>query len=344
MNAQLLVKHGSNNNYNYSKIDIPIANNDNIVVRVMACAINNTDIWTKKGLYSKEGEDGWNPTFKLPIIQGADISGYIYDSVNEKLIGKKVIVYPVINTKDYSNKIDIITHCKYLGSEVNGGYAQYCKVPIDNIILVPHYCKLTYYELSSFPTAYMTALHMINRAKLKENNVSLVTGASGGVGFALIEILKSKNMNVIGLSSNSKKDKVKELTGIKIASRNSYNLEEELLNKNNGILYDVVFDVVAGSLMDTFINILKPNGTYVCSGAIGNRGVSVYWPNFYLKHLNLLGSMLATKEEFLDLCCMIFNGSIKPQIYKIFLLKDLNEAHLEFESKKHIGKIILDCQ
>ena len=345
MNVQLLIKHGKSNNYLYKKIDIPKPTKKNIIIRVMACSINNTDIWTRKGLYSKDTEDGWNPNFKLPIIQGADIAGYIHDTFdNKKLIGKKVIVYPVINTNKYYNEIDIITQCKYLGSEINGGYAQYCSVPLENIVIIPNYCSLNYFELSSFPTAYMTALHMINRCEIKDNYKVLVTGASGGVGFALLNLLKIKNIEVIGLSSNKKIDKLNKLSKYKIVSRDIIDLENELIKKNNNELYDIVFDVVAGDLMNIIINIMKPNGSYICSGAISDRNVNLYWPNFYLKHLNLLGSMLATKKEFLELCLLIFNGTIKPQIYKIFLLEELVLAQKEFECKNHIGKIILNCE
>jgi len=345
MNCQQLIKHGGINNYKYTKTVMPQLTKDNVIIRVMACSINNTDIWTRKGLYSKDSEDGWNPNFKLPIIQGADISGYVYDILdNKRLIGKKVLVYPVINYNNYSDKIDIITQCKYLGSEINGGYSHYCSVPIENIVIVPTYCKLNYFELASFPTAYMTALHMINRIEWSTNIKTLVTGASGGVGFALLNLLKLKNINVIGLSSNNKKEKLESITQCKIISRECYNLEELLINENSGELYDVIFDVVAGDIVNTLIDVIKPNGTYICSGAISGREVSVYWPNFYLKHLNLLGSMLATKEEFIELCFLIFNGSIKPQIYKIYPLIDLSLAQLDFERKEHIGKIILDCE
>ena len=344
MNAQLLIKHGNIDNYQYQKIEIPKANKNEVVVRVMACSINNTDIWTKKGLYSKDSDNGWNPNFKLPIIQGADISGIIYKTGNDnmKLIGKRVIVYPVINTYKFKNEIDIITKCKYLGSEVNGGYAQYCVVPLENIVIVPKYCKLNFYELASFPTAYMTALHMINRSKISKNDVCLVTGSSGGVGLALLQLLKLKKITAIGISNKYKQQKLSKITKCKILNRNSNCLEKDIIDSNNK-LFDVVFDVVAGDSMDTLINILKTNGTYVCSGAISGRLVNVYWPNFYLKHLNLLGSMLATKDEFLQLCFMIFNGSLKPHIYQIFSLKDLVKAQEIFDSKIHIGKIILDC-
>ena len=345
MNVQLLIKHGESDNYLYKKIEIPKPTKNKVVIRVMACSINNTDIWTRKGLYSKDSEDGWNPNFKLPIIQGADIAGYIYNIIgNQKLIGKRVIVYPVINTNEHYNEIDIITHCKYLGSEQNGGYAQYCLVPLDNIVIVPNYCRLNYFELASFPTAYMTALHMINRSEIKDNYKVLVTGASGGVGFALLNLLKNKNIDVIGLSSNKKKDKLNKLSKCKIVSRDIIDFDSELIKANDNKLYDIVFDVVAGDLMNLIINIMKPNGSYICSGAISDRNVNLYWPNFYLKHLNLLGSMLATKKEFLELCLLIFNGTIKPQIYKIFLLEELVLAQFEFENKNHIGKIILNCE
>ena len=103
MNAQVLITHGIDN-YKFTKLPIPKPKKNHVVIRVYACAINNTDIWTKKGLYSKNNDHGWNPSFKLPIIQGADISGVIHstDNDHQKIIGKKVIIYPVINTKKFT--------------------------------------------------------------------------------------------------------------------------------------------------------------------------------------------------------------------------------------------------
>ena len=344
MYSQLLLKHGDRYSYQYTRLEIPDVLSNQVLIRVLACGINNTDIWTREGLYGDDS--GWNPSFKFPIIQGADIVGIIEeigDEVDNTLLQKRVIVYPVISNNVLKCDIDEITRCKYLGSEVNGGYSTYCVVPKNNIVIIPEECKLTNIELASFPTAYMTALHMINISNIKTDDNCLVTGTSGGVGLALLQLLKLRSVKIVGISSNSKVAKLSEMTGCDIISRTKKSfmtIEKELLNYG---YYDKVYDVVAGDYVNLLINVLKNNGTYVCSGAIGGRNPEIFWPNFYLKHIKMLGSMLATYDEFKELTNLIFSGKLQPNVFKSFKLKDLSKAHELFESKCFIGKIVLDC-
>ena len=190
----------------------------------------------------------------------------------------------------------------------------------------------------------MTAFHMINISNIKNNDYCLVSGASGGVGLALLQLLKFKTKNIYGITSKNKLNKLTELTNSKFILRDNKNINEIEMEIDNIGKFDIVYDVVAGTYVNTFINILKNNGKYICSGAISNRNVEIFWPNFYLKHIQLLGSMLATYNEFVELTNLIFTGKLKPHVFKVFKLKDLEKAHELFESKKFIGKIILDCE
>lgn len=348
MKAQILTKHGGLDSYQFTNVSKPLLDKDDIksvIVKVLRCSINNTDIWTREGAYSKDNSSGWQ-SLNFPIIQGADVCGLIDDVNNNKIkIGTLVLVNPTIYPKEIlEDDIQNITHCKYLGSEVNGGYSEYIKVSMENIHIVPSNCNLTLNQLSCIPTAYATAYHMIKRVNKKLNNKTcLITGVSGGVGIALMQLLKFlyDDIKLIGITSKSK---IKDLNFKNLVSRNQSieKIYKDIKEISSEI--DVVFDVVAGEYIDLFIDLLKPNGDYVCSGAIGNRTVSVYWPNFYLKHLNFYGSMLATHQDFKELTDIMFQNHIYPIVSKEYDLSDLKSAQEYFKSKNFIGKIVLNCE
>ena len=205
--SQLLTKHGDYDSYSFENINLRDIKKNEVLVKVLYCSINNTDIWTREGLYSssEDSDSGWQP-LQFPVIQGADIVGIIENANDNSLIGSKVIVYPVINEEESSDDIKNITECKYLGSEVNGGYSQYCIVPENNIFIIPESCNLSLEELACIPTAYMTAYYMIKRVEPKQSDKCIITGASGGVGYALIQLLKLMDIETIGICGKNKED------------------------------------------------------------------------------------------------------------------------------------------
>ena len=352
MKAQLLVEHGKNA-YRYKDVKIPEIMINHVLVQVLNCSINNTDIWTRDGMYSNDNTgSGWQP-LDFPIIQGADIVGKvvkIYNNDDIKLLEQKVIVYPVVNNREPNDSIKEITECQYIGSEIDGGYAEYCLVKKDNVFVIPETCQLTNAQLSCIPTAYMTAYYMIKRSDIDKTNTCLVSGASGGVGLALIHLLKIWNIKTIAICSGEKEPLVEIEGAWKTISRTEYGVDKDLEEVKNDIMaannykpYDIVFDVVAGNWLNTFIDVLKFGGKYVCSGAIGGRNVEVFWPKFYLKHIDLLGSMLCPRAAFLELLDLVFKNYVYPRVHKVFNLKDLEMAQELFESKKFIGKIVLNC-
>jgi len=341
MKAQVLKKYGDYDVLEYTDFPLRAINDNEVLIKVSSCSINNTDIWTRIGLYSKDDGGAWEE-LKFPLIQGADIVGTVIEG--PKLLNKRVIVYPVINNDP--DEIRNITDCTYIGSGINGGYAEYCIVPQENIYEIPSTCILNDFELACIPTAYMTAYYMLHRANVKSTDTCIITGASGGVGLALIQLLKLRNIKTIGICSSDKSDiLINEglFDCVDRTNKTDKYIYKELLEKNDNKLYDVAFDVVAGDLTEHLLELLKNNGNYICSGAIGGRSVNIHWPTFYLKHLNLYGSMLCTRVKFEELLQLVFSNQIKPKVDKIFKLENLIDAQKTFDKKKFIGKIVLDC-
>ena len=141
MKAVLLTGYGDYDKNKYV-VDYPIPSPlaSQVRIKVLACGINNTDIWTRKGAYSSnpDSQSGWQ-TLKFPRIQGADICGIITDvgnDVDKNRLGERVIVYPAFYGPNG------IVDCNYLGSELDGGFAQFCVVDSDNAIKIANPARI----------------------------------------------------------------------------------------------------------------------------------------------------------------------------------------------------------
>ena len=296
MHAVLLSGHGGMEKLEYrSDVDVPIPKDDEVLINVKAAGINNTDINTRIGWYSKSSaensDDGsWsgNP-LDFPIIQGADICGNIVavgKSIDEKRIGERVIVRTMqevpLNQNDYSSWT--------VGSECNGGFAQYASIRFSEAFAVNS--NWTDAELGSIPCAYSTAEGLLHRSMLKEEIV-FITGASGGVGSAAIQLAKLRGAKVIAQCSKNKQKDVLKIGADQVIDRISNLIEE--LGKNT---VHVVIDLVAGDQWGQLLEILKPGGRYATAGAIAGPLVELDVRTLYLKDLTFFGCTKQPKEVF----------------------------------------------
>eukprot|EP01126_Amoeba_proteus_P050816 TRINITY_DN6034_c0_g1_i3.p1 TRINITY_DN6034_c0_g1~~TRINITY_DN6034_c0_g1_i3.p1 ORF type:complete len:211 (-),score=49.04 TRINITY_DN6034_c0_g1_i3:164-796(-) len=207
----------------------------------------------------------------------------------------------------------------------------------------------------------MTALHMVNRSRVTRNERVIITGASGGVGLALVQLCKLKGAEVIAISSGNKAEPLKRFGADHVVSRDSHESEGEVKKREKFCLSErlkevlrkggdgygdgdvhVIFDNVAGEMVMDLLEVLSPGGRYVSAGAIGGQWVKMHWPTFYLKHLDLLGCLLASPEEFLQLIQLVVDGYVTPVVHKTYSLMDLVPAQIFFSQKKFVGKLVID--
>ena len=339
MHAVLLNGHGGLDKLEYrSDVEVPVPKEDEVLINVKGAGINNTDINTRTGWYSKSSvenaDDGsWsgNP-LNFPIIQGADICGNIIavgSSVDNKRIGERVIVRTMQSVPKNKNNFSAWT----VGSECNGGFAQYASIRSSEAFLINS--NWTDAEIASIPCAYSTAEGLLHRSQVKEEIV-FITGASGGVGSAAIQLAKLRGATIIAQCSSEKKDEVKKIGADQVVFRESNLIEE--IGKNS---VDVVIDLVAGSNWKQLLDILKPGGRYATSGAIAGPIVELDVRTLYLKDLTLYGCTHQPKEVFTNLIGYIERNEIRPLVAKTYHLKDIKKAQEDFLVKKHIGKLVL---
>ena len=342
MRAILLNGHGDSNMLEYrDDVPVPTPKDFEVLIRVSAAGVNNTDINTRIGWYSKGDQNNEDASWSgnalsFPRIQGADVCGQIVAvgrSVDLGRIGERVLVEPCIVDVNGENK----NPPWYFGSECDGGFSEYTVVSSKHAYEINS--ELNDIELASFPCSYSTAENMLTRSKVKEGDHVLISGASGGVGSAAIQLAKARGAIVIAITSSNKRELVRKL-GADIVVNRDADLADTL-GKNS---VDVVIDLVAGNQWHQFLEVLRPKGRYAVSGAIGGPLVELDERTLYLKDLSFYGCTVLEPSVFTNLVHHIEQGDIKPLIAKTFPLEEIVEAQVEFTEKQHVGKIVLTVQ
>ncbi|UWQ39767.1 alcohol dehydrogenase family protein (plasmid) [Leisingera aquaemixtae] len=352
MAAVLLTGHGGIEKLQYrTDVPVPQPGPGEVLIRVAAAGINNTDINTRTGWYSKAVEAGTNAggatgfdsvndvdaswsgaPLEFPRIQGADACGRIAavgEGVDASRIGERVLVRNMLRTYvDYRPY-----ECWTFGSECDGGFAQFAVAPARETHAVN--CDWSDAELASIPCAYSTAENMLHRVGLGAETV-LISGASGGVGSAAVQLAKRRGATVIALSSAAKAEDVLALGADRVVDRNA-DLRVEL---GEGSI-DVVVDLVAGPQWPAFLDVLRRGGRYTTAGAIAGPISEIDVRTLYLKDLTLMGCTFQEDEVFANLISYIEAGDIRPLVAKTYPLSEIAAAQEDFLSKTHTGKLVL---
>lgn len=327
------------------RIDLPVPEPapGEVLIKVGAAGVNNTDINTRIGWYSPAvdaatsgagGEgfaeaqgEGWSGAhFTFPRIQGIDAAGRIVavgEGVDSARIGERVLVEPALVAADGS--------VRFLGSECDGAFAEFLAVPSINAHRVD--CALDDTALASFPCSYSTAENMLGRARLAARERVLVTGASGGVGSAAVQLAKRRGARVTALAGTSKHQAIRDLGADEVLDRNA---------PLPGDSFDVVIDIVGGPGFPGLLTALRPGGRYACSGAIAGPVVDLDLRTLYLKDLTFFGCTVLDPEVFPNLVGYIERGEIRPAVFATFPLAKIEAAQRLFLEKRHIGKIVLE--
>ena len=350
MRAVLLTGNGGFEKLEYrDDVPVPLAGAGEVLIKIAAAGVNNTDINTRIGWYSKAvaeatevggasgiagaENDGWSGVaFHFPRSQGADACGRIVavgEGVAASRIGSRVLVEPVFRAEGAA-----LASAIYFGSEIDGAFAEYAVAPSRHAHAVD--CAWSDAELASIPCAYSAAENMLTRAGLAAGETVLVTGASGGVGSAAVQLAKRRGARVIGVAGADKAAAVRAIGADRTIDRGA-----DLLNELGRESVEVVIDVVGGSQFDELLQLLKRGGRYAVAGAIAGPIVSLDLRTLYLKDLRLLGCTVIEPTVFPNLVSYIERGEIRPLVAATYPLNEIVAAQQAFLEKAHIGKIVL---
>ena len=355
MQAVVLMRHGGLDALEvHDDWPVPVPVGQEILIKVGACGLNNTDVNTRSGWYSKAVRDATtgdgfdnvdaDPTwggsgFSLPRIQGADAVGVVVacgPGADTGLIGKRVLIDGW--QRDWSDPMNM-NKAGYFGSEFDGGFAQYTKTDQRNSVVIES--DLSDAELATFPCSYTTAEGMLTRANVGPDDVVLVTGASGGVGSAVIQLAKRRGAKVVGLASKAKHNTLAQLGADALLDRAPEDLPTALEAAIGRSDVTVVSDIVGGDYFPTLIEAIARGGHYTCSGAIAGPIVELDLRTFYLNDLTFHGSTITSPEVFRNMASYVAKGEIKPLVAASYPLSELHAAQTAFIEKNHVGNIVV---
>ena len=300
-----------------------------VLVRVLAAGVNATDVNTRAGWY---GGGGWSSPSPFPFIQGTDCCGLVEETgrgVDASLIGKRVLVRPCMRPRGFSSLETV-----WFGSDFDGAFSQYALAPAFEVF--PVRSELGNEELAAVPCSYGTAENMLQHAAVQPGQHVVVTGASGGVGSAAVQLAALRGAEVTAVTSAGKAADVLSLGAARAVDRG-----DDLSAALTAGPADVVVDNVCGPGLDGLLAVLRSGGTYVTSGAIAGPEVTLDKRTVYLRDLTIRGCTAWAEAVFPALVARLECGELKPRVAGAFPLESIAEAQTEFLEKRHVGSFVL---
>jgi NADPH:quinone reductase-like Zn-dependent oxidoreductase len=351
MKAVVTVGNGGLDMLEYRDVPVPRPGPGEVLLQVLAAGVNNTEINTRLGWYASsvtasteeaaeaEGKEalakddgGWSAPTPFPLIQGTDCCGRVVQvgpGGDRGLSGRRVLVRPCMRPLGFASLETV-----WMASDFDGAFAQFVKVPASEVFAVE--CDLSDAELGAIPCAYGTAENMLRRAGVTGAEHVVVTGASGGVGSAAVQLAKLRAAAVTAVAGRAKWQQVRALGADRVIDR-----DDDIVAALGERSVDVVVDNVSGPAFGGLLDVLKTGGRYVSSGAIGGPLVTFDKRTFYLKDLTLIGCTAWDEPVFPDLVSYIERGELRPLVAKTFPLERIADAQREFLEKRHVGNFVL---
>lgn len=326
MRAAVLTGFGGPENLQLLDVPSPDPGPGEVLIAVAAAGMNNTDINVRTGWYAG---GGWSGPVQLPRIQGADVCGRIVAAgpgVSDARVGNRVVVDPIL--RESAGRV--LEAPWYLGSECDGGFAEFVRVPDRNAHRVSR--ALTDAEWASFPCSYSTAEHLLTRADLQSGEEVLVTGASGGVGSAAVQLAKARGATVTAVASPPKDRAVAALGADRVLHRD---------DDPGRDAYHVVIDLAGGPQWPALLQALRPHGRYATAGAVAGAHVELDLRTLYLKDLTLIGATIYDEALFPTLLRRIEAGEVDPVVAQTHALEQIRQAQEVFSRRDHVGKLVL---
>ena len=333
-----LVKYGpAETAFNFTEATPIPLEHDEVEIAVERFGINYADVMARNGLYREAPP--------LPCVLGYEVVGEITkvgkDSPKE-LLGKRVVAFTRFG--GYSQ----VVNTKY-----------YAVAPISDLDGNNALC---------LATQYVTAYYMSEIALyINEGDNILIHAAAGGVGTALIQLMKSKNVNIIAKVGSDNKIAHLKSMGIKHIvnyNKNDYVVEVQAILGDEKL--DVSFNPVGGSSFKKDWKLIGPTGKLLLYGGSERSGKK--WGilsdlNFVRKMgilipIGLMGTsksvigvnMLRVSEmkplllkKCLDaVVALAIKEEIQPHVDKVFKATEIAAAHAYLESGKSVGKVVLE--
>lgn len=338
MRAALFHEHGDPGVVRVERVPVPEPGPGTVRLRVEAAALNHLDLWVRRGLPIET---------TMPHIGGSDVAGSI-DAVGpgvpDLVAAGRFVVDPSLGcgTCEWCRRgeVPLCEHYRILGEHTDGGFAEYVVVPAANLYPVPAALPLA--EAAAAPLATLTAYRaLVTRARLRPGEAVLVTGASGGVATAAIQIAKHIGARVHAVTTTEYMDRVRALGADVVHDRTAVDFSREIWRETNKRGVDVILDSVGEAFFPKNVRALARGGRLVVYGATTGHAGQLDLRLVFWKQIEVLGSTMATPAEFREAMALVVQGIVRPVVDCVMPLDRAAAAHERLEAGAAFGKIVL---
>ena len=338
MKAVRFHAHGGPDVLRYEEVPEPVPGPGEALICVRACALNHLDLWQRRGMA--------RVTIGFPHISGADVAGEVVSTPDGELAtGRRVMLQPGLScgrcVACLDGRDNECPSYDVLGYRSDGGYAEYVKVPVQNLIAIPD--AIGCVEAAAFPLVFLTAWHMlITRAQLRAGEDVLVLGAGSGVGQAAIQIAWRHGARVFATAgTDAKLARARQLGAYEVVNHTTEDVPKRVREFTGGRGVDVVVEHIGTATWDRSLKCLVRGGRLVTCGATTGHEAHIDLRVLFGRQLSLLGSYMGRKGELLRAAQFFFAGELRSVVDHTFPLAEAAEAQRRLEGRQHFGKIVL---
>lgn len=339
MRAAVFSEYGGPDVVSITDVPVPSPGPGQVRIAVKAASLNHLDLWVRRGLPIET---------PMPHIGGSDIAGVVDEvgpGVTDVPKGLRVVVDPSVHYDWYQGHDRGASfdepRFSILGEHTQGGFAEYAVVPAANLLELP--------DEVSFPVAaasglvFVTAWRgLMSRGGLQAGERVLITGGSGGVATAAIQIARMAGATVYVVTSGEENmERVRALGAHVAYDRARVDFSREVWRDTEKRGVNLILDAVGEAVWPQCLKALGTCGRLVTYGATtGSRGSTelrvVFW-----KQLTIMGTTMGTPTEFRRVMKLIFDGRLQPVIHSVLPLDEARKAHQMLEAGDVFGKVVL---
>ena len=330
MQAVVLDRYGDLDVLEIVDITDPVPGPEEVLVEVVATALNRADLLQRRGLYPSPALSGFTPP--APEIPGVEFSGRIVglgERVGGRSIGDEV-----------------------MGIVGGGSYAERLVVHEDQLLRVPKGVRVE--DAAAIPEVWITAFDaLIVQGGLTSGRIALVHAGASGVGTAAIQLCRAIGARVVVTASAAKLDACRALGADLAIDYASQDFVAECAAFTGGAGVDVVLDVIGGDYVDRNIAALRVGGRIVQVGTMGGGRTEVSIGLLLPKRASIIGTVLRARslaekidisQRFAAEVLPLFDaGLVRPVIDSRYPLSAIADAQAHMERNANIGKILIDC-
>jgi NADPH:quinone reductase-like Zn-dependent oxidoreductase len=338
MRAAVFHENGGPEVLRIEEVEKPVPGRDEVLVEVRAAGLNHLDLWVRRGLPIKT---------TMPHIGGSDVAGVVVetgpDSAGSRE-GTRVVLNPSLSCGHcewcMSGEDSLCAEHRILGEHTQGGFAEYVVAPARNVYPIP--AEYDFVTAAAAPLAFLTAWRgLVSRGRLRAGETVLITGASGGVATAAVQIARLLGATIYAVTTTENVARVRDLGGDVVYDRNSGDFSKQVWQDTKKRGVDLIFDSVGAATWKQNLRSLARGGRLVVYGAttgpIGETDLRV----LFSKQADLLGTTMSNAAEFRKVMAHVFSGRLQPVVDRVFPLAETRAAHEYLEAGAQFGKVVV---